>query len=70
MDNLIDLKPILGEPVKLYEFVKYNNMDEIEYKTITESINPEFVANGILFLFILVLTGNILLRTIFPKQRR
>jgi hypothetical protein len=66
---IIDLKPILGDPYK----VLTNNtlQDDIVINTYQYEVpNIEFIANGVLFIFVLILMGNILLRTIFPKKRR
>lgn len=69
---MIDLVPILGESYQTIETIITTESDNgIETITRMEQVpNVEFIANGILFLFVLILTGNIFLRTIFPKKRR
>lgn len=66
--TLIDLKPVLGQPY-IEHTVTTTSPDALEVLNYTEQvINIEFVANGVIFLFVLILVGNILLRTIFPKR--
>ena len=69
---MIDLVPVLGESYKTIETIITTESDNgSETITRMERVpNVEFIANGILFLFVLILTGNILLRTIFPNKRR
>ena len=66
---VIDLKPVLGEA---YKTIEHNTIqgEEIMQSVTYEVPNIEYIANGILFIFVLILMGNILLRTIFPKNRR
>jgi hypothetical protein len=69
----IDLKPILGEPYK--EVVDTTiTMDAvgtvIQQVQVTRSVkNMEFAANGFIFVLVLIVFANILLRTVFPKKR-
>lgn len=64
---MIDLKEILGEPYRV--ITEQTIVEGLPVEITKEVLNGEFVANGVLFLFVLVLMGNILLRTIFRRGR-
>jgi len=65
---IIDLKPVLGQPYKTWTQTVTNSITNEVVTTTHEVKNVEFVANGIVFMFVLIIVGNILLRTIFPKR--
>lgn len=65
---VIDLKPVLGQPYKTWTQTVTNTVTLDTVTTSHETMNLEFVANGVVFMFVLIICGNILLRTIFPKR--